>query len=341
MPGIASKFVRVGALVFALLGAGAAQTTIKLSQIQNGSNIVQQNINNTFAPQTVQTFTGDPNNSNLAAQIIGLQGGIAPSATPGSVYGLNTALSAGLPRLGWWDGQLASAFITNGDTGCDLLNQCTGDPMTPLATQKSPQFVTPNIDNATAISLSVPDNPTGNFVDLQQGKTTPFCQYIPNAGHLFLCYGTDNRWTMSNNGAPLTDIVGASDPFSTAVLDQTGVSTVNSGSPQVVFAVTQAGLYRIEYYADQAAGCASVGSGALTVQAGWTDATHARVAATLTLTPGTVATGTSSFVGQGSTFWAAAASNITITDTYTGCSSGTWTYDQHVSVKRQNGGITQ
>lgn len=118
-------------------------------------------------------------------------------------------------------------------------------------------------------------------------------------------------------------------------LDQTGVSTANSGSAQNILASTpDAGHYRVSVYADQSAGCATVGSGSLTVVLGWTDATHARVSATQTLTPGTADTGTGSYVSLVQDIWSAASSAITVTNTYTACSTGSWTYDVHAVVER-------
>lgn len=118
-------------------------------------------------------------------------------------------------------------------------------------------------------------------------------------------------------------------------LDQTGVSTANSGTPQNVLASTpQAGHYRLLYYVDQSAGCATLGSGALTISAGWTDATHARATTNQTLTVATADTGTGDYLTQVVDFWASASSAVTVTATYTACGSGTWTYDLHAYVER-------
>lgn len=128
---------------------------------------------------------------------------------------------------------------------------------------------------------------------------------------------------------------GLSLPNILASLDQTGVSTANSGSAQNVLASTPAaGKYRVSVYADESAGCTTVGLGALTVVLGWTDATHARVGATLTLTPTAADTGTGLYVNQSNDIWAASGSAITVTDTFVNCTTGTWTYDQHATVER-------
>lgn len=183
------------------------------------SGIAYINKNNLHAAGTYQYFQGDPN-GNLPAFIVGLQGGVAFSATPGSVFGWSQALTAQLPRLGWFDGQLASVFLTSADTGCDLVNACSGDSSFPLATQKSPQFITPFVDNATAISLSVPTNPNGNFLDLLQGVSNPYCQYTPTALHIYICYGSDNNLQGSNNGGAFSDFL-----FASSALDPTKLST--------------------------------------------------------------------------------------------------------------------
>jgi hypothetical protein len=117
-------------------------------------------------------------------------------------------------------------------------------------------------------------------------------------------------------------------------LDQTGVSTANSGSPQTVASSVSAGHYQFNVYADQSAGCTTVGSGVLTISVGWTDGTHARVGATLTLTPGTAATGTGSYVNQVNDVYVGSSSNLTLTATYTACTTGTWTYDVHAYAVR-------
>jgi len=142
----------------------------------------------------------------------------------------------------------------------------------------------------------------------------------------------------TNVGCPATlqgkTTAGLKVPIILAVLDQTGVSTANSGSAQNILASTPvAGHYRVHVYVDQSAGCATLGSGALTVITGWTDATHARVSATQTLTVATADTGTGDWVQIVQDLWSANASAITVTDTYTACTTGTWTYDQHAYVE--------
>lgn len=142
------------------------------------------------------------------------------------------------------------------------------------------------------------------------------------------------RATNTSNVMPIT-IVDA--PTTPGHLDQTGVSTANSGSAQVIYHTTAAGQYVLNVYADQSAGCTTVGSGSLVLSVAWTDATHARDSTgnTATLTPGTAATGVASYVSYGPWYiYAASGTDITVTDTYTACMTGTWTYDQHTSVQK-------
>ena len=137
-------------------------------------------------------------------------------------------------------------------------------------------------------------------------------------------------WAINNNNTgwgQLTSVIG--------FLDQTGVSTANSGTPQnIVASIPIAGHYRLFFYVDQSAGCSTLGSAALTVQAGWTDGTHVRQDAGHTLPVATATTGTDDYISWVDDFWAAASSAVTITATYTACNSGTWTYDAHAYVER-------
>ena len=211
----------------------------------------------------------------------------------------------------------------------------------------------PNADNVysleqswqhyvTACKISTMTNPGIPELQLAVSSTATMQYFNPQ---IFLLHGKSDAevaeiilnlgtWNSSCAAGQLCDING---PVANVlgILDQTGVSTANSGSAQNILASTPAaGKYRVSVYADESAGCTTVTSGALTVVLGWTDATHARVGATLTLTPGTADTGTGSLVTQSQDIWSAASSAITVTDTYVACSVGTWTYDQHATVER-------
>jgi hypothetical protein len=190
----------------------------------------------------------------------------------------------------------------------------------------------------TATTLGVPkcrfqiiNNTTGGSAV----TVTPTTWTINGASALIVNPG---QWaTIGIDANNATNWVAVKGGGSTAIqgsLDQTGVSTANSGSAQNIVANTAvAGYYRVTYYVDQSAGCATLGSGALTVALGWTDATHARVTANQTLTVATVDTGTGDYLTQSAVIWAAAGTAITVTDTYVACNTGTWTYDQHVRAE--------
>ena len=138
-----------------------------------------------------------------------------------------------------------------------------------------------------------------------------------------------------------TNAVASANPVSVGIptvigsLDAIGVSTANSGTPQnVVASVPAAGHYKLSYYLDQSAGCSSLGSASITVQAAWTDGTLTRVDAGHTFPVTTGAIGTDAYISWEDDFWAANATPVTITATYVSCSSGTWTYDIHAAVVR-------
>lgn len=186
-------------------------------------------------------------------------------------------------------------------------------------------------------ALDVQNNATSKFAVSCSGSTTIVTgTTFTNKGTTNL--GTSSQFAVSSAGL-LTktnnvSVVGFGSPAIEASLDQTGVSTANSGSAQNVLASTPAaGHYRLWYYADQSGACSLVGAGALTISSGWTDGSDPRVGATVTLTPATAITGTGLYVQQSQDFWSAASSAVTVTATYTACTTGTWTYDLHAYVE--------
>ena len=124
-------------------------------------------------------------------------------------------------------------------------------------------------------------------------------------------------------------------PAILAVLNQTGVSTANSGVAQTIFSPTVAGHYRVTLYLDQSAGCTTLGGPGpgVTYSIGWTDPVTSRSTPTTTVSFNTSASSTapSQLITD---MWAIASSAITVTDTYTTCFSGTPTYDQHITVEQ-------
>lgn len=142
-------------------------------------------------------------------------------------------------------------------------------------------------------------------------------------------------YPLSNNAvaSAIPYVIGI--PSVVGSLNQIGVSTANSGTPQNVLASTPgAGHYRLFYYINQSAGCNSLGSASLTVQASWSDGTQARVDAGHTIPVTAANNETDDYISWVDDFWAANATPITIQATYVGCSSGTWTYDLHATVER-------
>lgn len=118
----------------------------------------------------------------------------------------------------------------------------------------------------------------------------------------------------------------------TAHLDLTNQSTGTSFT-NILF-TSAAAQYRISYYLDQSAGCTTVGSGKITYNFYWTDATGTRDTSTATFTPSTTATGTGLFQTGTMFIYAPAFSNLGYVATYTACTTGTWTYDLHVGIEQ-------
>ena len=232
-------------------------------------------------------------------------------------------------RCKWLENDGSTALLDlNAQAGANQINLCsssgTNSQLTVGCTMNA-QMIIPSADHTYALGSLIA--PTSGWVSLILSANGSETALQGNASWA----GIGNNKTVYLPPGPST-MVGV--PFGVG-LDQTGVSTANSGSPQSILAtVPVSGQYRVSIYVDQSAGCATVGAGSLTVVLGWTDGTNARVSATLTLTPGTAATGTSSYVSATQFIWAAASSAITVTDTYTACSVGTWTYDQHATVER-------
>jgi hypothetical protein len=195
--------------------------------------------------------------------------------------------------------------------------------------------------NATSIPIAGPiggGTPnTGAFTSLTATSITsagPIGGGTPSTG-AFTSLSTGGGATLQNTSGLTTKddgltTAGLGHPIVLAVLDQTGVSTANSGTPQNILASTPAaGHYTGHLYVTQSAGCATLGLGAFTATIGWSDATHARTSSTQTLTIATIATGTGDFIDFPFGFWASASSAITVTANYTACTVGTWTYDLH------------
>lgn len=154
-----------------------------------------------------------------------------------------------------------------------------------------------------------------------------------------------NAWGFTATSLPLfTSMSGCIDSDNTnysaniagppkiGVINGTGISTAGSGTPQnIVASVPVSGNYDLYYYIPQSAGCTTVGSGQLVSTFAWTDATTTRNSGNSNYTPDT-SVGAADYSFNRVNIWAAAGTAITLTNTYTACSTGTWTYDVHAYV---------
>jgi hypothetical protein len=145
-------------------------------------------------------------------------------------------------------------------------------------------------------------------------------------------YFTKVKFKATVPGHKLTANLSPLSPIIVARLDQTGVSTANSGVAQTFFTAPVSGYYRLGIYIPQSAGCATLGPAALSLSESWTDATTTRTD-TGTL-PLATSPGATNLLWNIQESWIAASTNVTVTFTYTACSSGTWTYDNHAYVER-------
>ena len=119
----------------------------------------------------------------------------------------------------------------------------------------------------------------------------------------------------------------------------TPVNVVNSSSSisaTTLFTPTVSGLYKINGYVAQSAGCSLVGTGSITLNYLWTDETGANSASVVVMNFVTSIAGGNTNVEQGliATFdvWAIAGQPIQYSTTYNGCTSGTATYNLHGNV---------
>src|SRR5581483_8031036 len=120
-----------------------------------------------------------------------------------------------------------------------------------------------------------------------------------------------------------------------------GVSDVTAQSASqttvnLIASTSAAGHYLVRIYIDQNALC-TTGTGLVYATVNWTDATHAHSAQTVPLTLANTAISTpSGYIDAAIPLWAASATAITYTTTYTACATGTGTYDLHAEVERTN-----
>jgi hypothetical protein len=101
-----------------------------------------------------------------------------------------------------------------------------------------------------------------------------------------------------------------------------------------------AGLYKFNFYVNSSVVCATPGPAVAGITVTYTDETGTKTAQTVPLVVGgsgtlatTLALGTTTGAGYGVVvFWAAPSTNIQWATTYTGCTSGTGTYNVRVNL---------
>lgn len=115
----------------------------------------------------------------------------------GALWVLDPSLH-GFGHLTMYDGSGYDTYLTNNDNPCDMAYGCTGVPGlgVGVALANTPIFVTPYIDAATGKSFSF-SSTTGNWLSIQQGTVTPFCQSATSAGVIQECFGSDSRMQIS------------------------------------------------------------------------------------------------------------------------------------------------
>jgi hypothetical protein len=151
---------------------------------------------------------------------------------------------------------------------------------------------------------------------------------------------TGNSKMLVSSGGKLTTYnnlttAGLGVPAILMVLNQTGVSTANSGVAQNILSSTPAaGHYRVTLYLDQSLGCLTVGSGKVAYVIGWTDPNGSRNTPSTTMIFTVSASANTQSSQLVTDMWTTVGSAITVTDNYTGCSSSpSATYDQHITVE--------
>jgi hypothetical protein len=122
-----------------------------------------------------------------------------------------------------------------------------------------------------------------------------------------------------------------------AILDSIGQSATQTAVALTnlaggAFTVPVAGRYTINQYVFQKTTCSVVGAGTLLSSVAFTDPATGRntTGFTATIVPGTtLTTSTTQFVTNALPVFLAAGGTVTVTNTYTACGTGTWTFDSH------------
>ena len=229
-----------------------------------------------------------------------------------------------------FDGSVAHTLSWNSIGAAPLASPTfTGTPAAPTATggTNTTQLATTQFVQA-AIAGTVSDG---------AGSTT--------AGQVSVATGTAHQQSYNANA-----VLGAGGNFTTydglttaglGVSTVLGVSDVTAQSASqttvnLIASTGAAGHYMVRIYVDQNGLC-TTGTGSVYATVSWTDATHAHTAQTVPLTlANTAVSTTAGFIDAAIPLWSATASAITYTTTYTGCTTGTGTYDLHAEIERTN-----
>jgi hypothetical protein len=141
---------------------------------------------------------------------------------------------------------------------------------------------------------------------------------LTNAGGLFTQY---DSLTTAGLGFPV--ILGLSD-----VTAQTASQTTVT----ILASTPSAGQFKIDYYLDQNAVCATPGPGQVFITFSWSDASHAHLASTVPLNFLSALTTAGGYLQGTLPFYSATSSTVSYTTTMTACTTGTASYDLHASL---------
>lgn len=187
----------------------------------------------TFNLNAIQSF---PVGNNTSTLVLGFTANdLSDPASAGSLY-FNSQGLHGNTHFSWYDGVAANTSMTPSDSSCDFNQGCSGDPSAPTVTSQSPSIANANLTAPTADAYNVPQNPTGDFLDLQAGVTTPYIQASPAAGHVKTGYASNNRYQLSNNGGAFSDLMVRSDGISLSpIVNNCGGTVGASNSTAYIF----------------------------------------------------------------------------------------------------------
>jgi hypothetical protein len=311
---------------------------VKAQGYANCTTVVCPNQNNTYGSNTQQLFQVSGATSSLVLGNVFVNPG--PTLPPGSAWLLNNSLN-GNAHVCYWDGQFSECALTNLDNAGNLSNGTSGTGA--IALVNSPIFNTPNIQNATGISLTL-QLTTGDLFAMQSGTTTPYIQASPQAGWIKTGYGSDNRYQLSYNGNPFSDFVVNSDtvagtasatftgaiPLVVGSVNQTG-QTGNIGST-AIYTNAPTGQYQLSLYTNEVPTlCSNVTAGSVIPKVIYADSQGSVTHPLITLSFTTTGTSNANAVY---TFWNTATATIDVSAAYTACTTGTGTYDVHFSLLR-------